>query len=85
MALTPLCYVVFEVALEKNLEFFSDKHIRGTAISLALITSNLISSIANLLIGFIAQIASYRLALNVIMLIAFFTLIFFARKIIIKK
>ena len=85
MAIIDLCYVVFEVALEKNLEFFSDKHIRGTAISLALITSNLVASMSNLLIGFIAQIASYKLALNTIMLIVFFILIFFARKIIIKK
>ena len=85
MAIIDLCYVVCEVALEKNLEFFSDKHIRGTAISLALITSNLVSSMANLLIGFIAQIASYKLALNIIMLMVFFILIFFARKIIIKK
>ena len=85
MAIIDLCYVVFEVALEKNLEFFSDKHIRGTAISLALITSNLVASIANLLIGFIAQMASYRLALNTIMLIVFFILIFFVRKIVITK
>ena len=85
MAIIDLCYVVFEVALEKNLEFFSDKHIRGTAISLALITSNLVASMSNLLIGFIAQIASYKLALNTIMLMVFFILIFFARKIIIKK
>ena len=85
MAIVDLCYVVCEVALERNLEFFSDKHIRGTAISLALITSNLVASVANLLIGFIAQIATYKIALNSIMLMILLSLIFFARKIVIKK
>ena len=68
MMIVDLFYVVFEVALEKDLESFSDKHIRGTAISLAMITSNLTASVANLLIGFIAQIATYRIALNIIMI-----------------
>lgn len=82
MMIVDLFYVVFEVALEKDLESFSDKHIRGTAISLAMITSNLTASVANLLIGFIAQIATYRIALNIIMISIFLMLIFFARKII---
>ena len=66
MLIVDISYVALEVSLEKNLEQMSDKTIRGTAISLAMIFCNIIACIANLLIGLIAQYFDYKTALCII-------------------
>ncbi len=82
MILIDMLYVVLEVSIEKNLEVFSDKHIRGTAISLALICTNFIATIANLFIGFVAQYFNYKFGLILIILSLFIIFLFFSYKII---
>jgi hypothetical protein len=76
MLFVDLSYVILEVSLEKNLEQFSDKTVRGTAISLAITFSNAIAVIANLLVGIIAQYVSYRFALCIILYTMFFVCCF---------
>ena len=71
MLLVDVSYVILEVSLEKNLEQFSDKTIRGTAISLAMTFCNIVAVVANLLIGIIAQYLSYKIALCLILCSAF--------------
>ena len=58
-----LCYVFLEVSLEKTLEQYSNKTVRGTIISFAMICCNFVSVIANLLVGFIAKYSSYKVAI----------------------
>lgn len=82
MMIIDMMYVVLEVSIEKNLEIFSDKHIRGTAISLALICTNFIATIANLFIGFVAQYVNYKIGLTLIMFSLFTLFLFFSYKII---
>ena len=67
MIILELLYVVLEVSLEKNLEQFSDKTIRGTAISLAMTFGNIVAVVANLFIGLIAQYFSHKFALCLIL------------------
>lgn len=67
MIVLELLYVVLEVSLEKNLEQFSDKTIRGTAISLAMTFGNIVAVVANLFIGLIAQYFSHKFALCLIL------------------
>jgi len=76
MLFVDLSYVILEVSLEKNLEHFSDKTVRGTAISLAITFSNAIAVIANLLVGIIAQYVNYRFALCIILYTMFFVCFF---------
>ena len=81
MIVVDIMYVMLEVSIEKNLEKFSDKHIRGTAISLALVCTNLIATFANLFIGFIAQHLSYKVGIICIIMVLFLVLIYFSLKI----
>ncbi len=75
MMLINLCYVFLEVSLEKNLEQFSNKTVRGTVISFAMICGNLVAVVANLVVGFIAKYASYRASI-ISILVVIFILIF---------
>ena len=62
-------FTVLEVSIEKKFEFFSDKRVRGTIVSVALSISNFIDFCSTMLIGFVAQKYSYRTAFNVFVLI----------------
>ena len=82
MLLIYLSYVVLEVSLEKKIEDFSDKTIRGTVISLAMTLCNIIAVIANLLIGAMAQYLNYKFALCFIMFSMLMLCLFLSIKII---
>ena len=58
-----ISYTTIEVSIEKNFEFFSDKKIRGTAISIAMTFCSLIAIVSNITIGIIAENWNYQLAL----------------------
>ena len=62
-----LSYTIMEVSIEKNFEFYSDKTIRGTAISLAMTFCSIIAILSNLLVGVLAQKYSYHTALCILM------------------
>ena len=89
MLIFDLFYVTLEVSLEKNLETISDKTIRGTAISLAMTFCNLVAVITNLLVGFIAQLSNYKVALLSVLItmfvFCFVLLVIFCQKNIKKK
>ena len=58
-----ISYTTIEVSIEKNFEFFSDKKIRGTAISLAMTFCSLVAIFSNIIIGIIAEMFGYQSAL----------------------
>ena len=64
-----ISYTIIEVSIEKNFEYCSDKTIRGTAISIAMTFCSLISIISNLIVGYVAQVFNYRIALIVLMIV----------------
>ena len=80
-ALVSFFYIIMEVSIEKNFEYFSDKKIRGTAISLAMTFCSIIAIISNLFIGFMANYFSYKLGLILLLCILSFIIIFILFKI----
>ena len=78
--LVVFAYTTMEVNIERNFEFFSDKKIRGTAISVAMTFCSMISILANMLIGFLAQHYGYKFALIVFMTILFIFVAFITYK-----
>ena len=85
-----LSYTAIEVSIEKNFEYFSDKTIRGTAISLAMTFCSFISIFSNFLVGIIAQKFNYRFALIVLLSIlicftAFLMIRFWQNSVLVKK
>ena len=81
MMIIDFVYVILEISIEKNLEFLSNKTIRGTAISVAMTFCNLFAVICNLSIGFIAQYINYRIGLIIIITIMLLITIFCFKKI----
>ena len=75
-----ISYTTIEVSIEKNFEFYSDKKIRGTAISLAMTFCSLVAIISNITIGVIAEAFSYQLALIVVLSIITILLMFLTIK-----
>ena len=73
-------YTITEISIEKNFEYYSDKTVRGTAISLAMTFCSFIAIFSNFLVGIIAQKYNYKMSL--IILIA--VLIVFALFLILK-
>lgn len=75
-ALIAFIYTTIEVSIENNFEYFSDKKIRGTAISIAMTFCSFIAIISNLFIGIVAQNINYRIGL-IILLALLFLLVFY--------
>ena len=80
-------YTTIEVSIERKLEHYSDKTIRGTAVSLAMTFCSLVSIFSNLIVGFIAQKNDYKTALLFLMLTLtiFVTYLFFKLTRVFKK
>ena len=76
-----LVFTTTEVAIENNFEFFSDKKIRGTAISIAMTCCSLIAILANLFVGIVAQFFSYKIALIFIFILLIISLFVLYKKI----
>ena len=83
--LVALFYTVIEVSIERKFEFYSDKTVRGTAVSIAMTFCSLLSIISNLIVGFIAQKYSYRTALIVLMLTIMLMIICLSTKLFFDK
>lgn len=62
-----LVYTLIEVSIERKIEYFSVKTIRGTIISIATTFCSLIAISSNLFVGFIAQHYSYKLSLTLLL------------------
>ncbi len=80
-----ISYSTLEVSIEKNFEFYSDKKIRGTAISMAMTFCSLLSIISNFLIGCIAEKYSYRASLIFLMLTLILINIYVIYKVFVKN
>jgi MFS family permease len=83
--LVVLFYTVIEVSIERKFEFYSDKTVRGTAVSIAMTFCSLLSIISNLIVGCIAQKYSYRTALIVLMLTIMLMIICLSTKLFFDK
>ncbi len=61
-----MTFSIVEVSIERRFEDYSDKKIRGTAISMAISLSNLLKIVNIMIIGYLAKNYSYHVGLMVI-------------------
>ena len=84
MLLPILTLTLFEVSIEKKVESYSNKKIRGVVISISMSLMIIITAIENLIVGAIAKLSSYQISgiaiITIYLLLALF-LFFKLRKI----
>lgn len=79
MCMIVFFYTLIEVSIEKTIDSISDKKVRGTAISIAMMFCSIFTNISIILSGIIAQYLSYKIVLFTIMT-CIFTMMFFLNK-----
>ena len=73
-------YTITEISIEKNFEYYSDKTVRGTAISLAMTFCSFIAIFSNFLVGIIAQKYNYKMSLIILIAILIVFVLFLILK-----
>ena len=75
-----LTLALIEVSIERKFEDFSNKKIRGSAISMSIAIGTLLTTLNIMLIGFVAKYFSYQIGLIVILIQILIILIFLYSK-----
>lgn len=76
MLLTILTLPLFEVSIEKKIEFYSNRKIRGVVISIAMSMMIVMTALENLIVGTIAKLSSYQIS-GCFMMMLYLTIILF--------
>ena len=75
-----IAYTTIEVSIEKNFEYYSDKTIRGTSISLAMTICSIFAMVSHLFVGLIAQYFNYKLGIIILLTMLFFVVFYLTIK-----
>ena len=80
MLLSILTLPLFEISIERKIEFYSNRKIRGVVISISMSMMILMTALENLIVGSIAKLASYQMSGCCMMLLYLIMLSFLFKK-----
>ena len=80
MLISILTLPLFEVSIEKKIEFYSNRKIRGVVISVSMSMMILMTALENLIVGSIAKLTSYQMSGCFMMLLYLIVLYFLFTK-----